>query len=121
MSGLVFTRPEAPAQQRRAVAGAEVLDTESREQAAGVLAARGLRYVYAVAGPGVLRTLVAARRLNRLYLTTVFRLLGGDRIATLLHDSLLESPAIFCLREANLDQDSNCIRAATVDAGLRRL
>jgi len=57
-----------------------------------VLAGRDLRYVYAVAGPGVLRTLVAADRLNRLYLTTVFRLLGGDAIATLLRGDALQPP-----------------------------
>jgi hypothetical protein len=78
-----------------AAAEVEVLDIAGREQAVGLLAAlagRDLRYVYAVAGPGVLRTLVAADRLNRLYLTTVFRLLGGDAIATLLRGDALQPP-----------------------------
>lgn len=106
---LVLTRRGAPARHRRALAAAdvEVLDIAGREQAVGLLAAlagRDLRYVYAVAGPGVLRTLVAADRLNRLYLTTVFRLLGGDAIATLLRGDALQPPTRFRLREAYLDQ-----------------
>lgn len=69
------------------------------------LAVRELRYVYAIAGPEVLRTLVVAGHLDRLYLTTVFRLLGGDRFATLLAGERLPVPAAFRLREAYLDQD----------------
>ncbi len=106
---LVLTRRGASTRHRRALAAAEVevLDIAGREQAVGLLAAlagRDLRYVYAVAGPGVLRTLVAADRLNRLYLTTVFRLLGGDAIATLLRGDALQPPTRFRLREAYLDQ-----------------
>ncbi len=70
-------------------------------------AERELGYAYAISGPEVLRTLVAAERLNRLYLTRVFRLLGGDPIATLRRDDALQLPIGFRLREAYLDQVSD--------------
>jgi riboflavin biosynthesis pyrimidine reductase len=107
---LVLTIPGASPARRRELAavGCEVLDAgESQVLAPPALAAlaeRGLGYVYAISGPDVLRTLVAAERLNRLYLTTVFRLLGGDRIATLLRDGPVQPPIGFRLREAYLDQ-----------------
>lgn len=107
---LVLTIPGASPARRRELAtvGCEVLDAgESQVLAPRALAAlgeRGLGYVYAISGPEVLRTLVAADRLNRLYLTTVFRLLGGDAIATLLRGDALQPPTRFRLREAYLDQ-----------------
>jgi riboflavin biosynthesis pyrimidine reductase len=108
---LILTGGGADGARRRALEanGCEVVVAgQSRVQAAQLLpelAARGLRFVYAIAGPEVLRTLVVASRLDRLYLTTVFRLLGGDRFATLLTGERLPAPAAFRLREAYLDQD----------------
>ena len=88
--------------------GCEVLVAGERDVEAilllQALMARHLPYVYAIAGPGVLRTLVAAGRLNRLYLTTVFRLLGGQTMATLLTGQVFDQPPEFVLREAYLDQ-----------------
>jgi riboflavin biosynthesis pyrimidine reductase len=100
----------APAARRRALeaAGCELLVAGRQRveapRALAALAELGLRHAYASAGPEVLRTLVAAGRLDRLYLTTVLRLLGGARIATLLGGEALQSPPEFRLREAYLDQ-----------------
>ncbi len=108
---LILTGAAADGARRRVLEanGCEVVVAgQSTVQAAQLLpelAARGLRYVYAIAGPEVLRTLVVAGRLDRLYLTRVFRLLAGDWFATLLAGELLPSPVEFRLREAYLDQD----------------
>lgn len=108
---LILTGAAADGARRRALEahGCEVVvagqSTVQAAQLLSELAARGLRYVYAIAGPEVLRTLVVAGRLDRLYLTTVFRLLGGDRFATLLTGELLPAPVALRLREAYLDQD----------------
>ncbi len=107
---LVVTGADADGARRRALEadGCEVLVVGQRkveaERLLPALAARGLRYAYAIAGPEVLRTLVAAGCLDRLYLTTVLRLLGGDRIATLMAGDPLLPAAEFALREAWLDQ-----------------
>ncbi|MFZ5652827.1 MAG: dihydrofolate reductase family protein [Pseudomonadota bacterium] len=106
----VITGARAPAARRRALeaAGCELLvagiQRVEAPRALAALAELGLRHAYASAGPEVLRTLVAAGRLDRLYLTTVLRLLGGARIATLLGGEALQSPPEFRLREAYLDQ-----------------
>ena len=107
---LVLTGERAPAARRQALeaAGCEVLVAGQRAvsapRALSALADLGLRHVYASAGPEVLRTLVIAGRLDRLYLTTVLRLLGGARIATLLGGDALRAPTEFRLREIYLDQ-----------------
>lgn len=107
---VVLTIPGAPLARRRelAAAGCEVIDAGASQvlapRALAALAGLGLSYVYAIAGPEVLRSLVVAGRLNRLYLTTVFRLLGGDHIATLLRGDGVQPPTGFLLREAYLDQ-----------------
>lgn len=56
------------------------------------LAARGLRRVYSIAGPGVLETLLRARVLDRVYLTQVHRLIGGLPYNTLLEGALFQPP-----------------------------
>ena len=125
---LVITSDSAPLARRQALDadGCEVLAAGDRRvdaaRALAVLADLGLRYVYAIAGPEVLRTLVAAGCLDRLYLTTVFRLLGGDRIATLLAGDLLQPPAEFRLREAYLDQREGSAPAQLMQVfdGVRR-
>lgn len=100
--------------------GCEVLVVGERNVAAmrllPALAARGLRYGYAIAGPEVLRTLVAEDCLDRLYLTTVLRLLGGDRIATLMAGDSLPAAADFVLREAWLDQGEGVAPAQLLQA-----
>jgi riboflavin biosynthesis pyrimidine reductase len=56
---------------------------------------QGLRTVYSTAGPQVLATLLADRLLDRLYLTQVHRLLGGEGYATLIKGARLCPPADF--------------------------
>jgi riboflavin biosynthesis pyrimidine reductase len=58
----------------RAVDGAELVE---------LLAERAYTSLYAIAGPGVLHTLLRARVLDRLYLTTTHQLLAGDHFDTL--------------------------------------
>mgnify|MGYP001320422015 CR=1 FL=1 len=117
---LILTGAGADGARRRLLEahGCEVVVVgQSRVQAAQLLpelAARNLRYVYAIAGPEVLRTLVVAGCLDRLYLTTVFRLLGGERFATLLTGEPLPAPAAFRLREAYLDQDGEAAPAQLI-------
>jgi riboflavin biosynthesis pyrimidine reductase len=57
------------------------------------LADEGYRSLYAIAGPDVLHTLLEARVLDRLYLTTTHQLLAGDAFDTLTRGKPLE-PAL---------------------------
>jgi riboflavin biosynthesis pyrimidine reductase len=54
---------------------------------------QGLRTIYSTAGPQLLVTLLADRLLDRLYLTQVHRLLGGEDYATLIEGARLCPPA----------------------------
>ncbi len=54
-----------------------------------ILAELGYQTVYSAAGPKVLHTLLAGQALNRLYLTQVGRLLGGQSFASILEGGLL--------------------------------
>ena len=56
------------------------------------LYARGYQLLYCAAGPKVLHTLARDQVLDRLYLTLVPRLLGGERFATLAEGTLLNPP-----------------------------
>ncbi len=90
------------------------------------LAARGVRTVYSIAGPRLLHALLAAGRMDRLYLTLAHQLLGGARYDTLLHGAPLEPPARLQLGELHLDRAAGreqlfaCYRRAaeTVEAQL---
>lgn len=119
---LVVTGAAADGARRRALEadGCEVLVAgEWKVEAARLLpalAARGLCYAYAIAGPEVLRTLVLAGCLDRLYLTTVLRLLGGDRIATLMAGAPLLPAAEFVLRESWLDPGEGVVPAQLIQA-----
>jgi riboflavin biosynthesis pyrimidine reductase len=62
------------------------------------LAEQGFRNIYSIAGPTVLETLLRARVLDRIYLTQVHRVLGGDSYDTLFEGPLLQPPADFELR-----------------------
>ncbi|HHO68695.1 MAG TPA: pyrimidine reductase [Gammaproteobacteria bacterium] len=68
-----------------------------------VLHEQGYHCVYAIAGPSVLHTLAAGSALDRLYLTTVHKLLGGTRFDTLSWGPVLEPPPALPLRELYLD------------------
>lgn len=76
------------------VDGAQLIDA---------LQQRDLRLIYAVAGPAVLHTLLEARVLRRLYLTTVLRALSGTDYATLARGDRLDSAYDFDLAALYLD------------------
>ena len=54
------------------------------------LAQHDYRCIYAIAGPAVFHTLLAARSVDRLYLTIAQQILGGDSYDTLSRGALLE-------------------------------
>ncbi|MGH8651972.1 MAG: RibD family protein [Gammaproteobacteria bacterium] len=58
---------------------------------------QGLRTIYSAAGPEVLATLLVDRVLDRLYLTQVPRILGGEDYATIVKGPKLSPPAGFKL------------------------
>ena len=68
-----------------------------------ILHGLGYRRVYAIAGPSVLHTLAAGGALDRLYLTTAHKLLGGTRFDTLSWGPLLEPAPSLPLKELYLD------------------
>lgn len=63
----------------------------------------GLRLIFSIAGPGVLHTLLEARVLRRLYLTTVLRVLSGTDYATMAKGAPLDPPYDFQLTALYLD------------------
>jgi riboflavin biosynthesis pyrimidine reductase len=62
------------------------------------LAERGYGTIYSAAGPRILHMLLADGVLDRLYLTTVPRLLGGDPFASIVDGPLLEPATDMTLR-----------------------
>lgn len=67
------------------------------------LAEQGYRIVYSAAGPKVAHLLLADGVLNRLYLTSANRLLGGDPFASTVDGPLLEPAAEFKLNTLYFD------------------
>ncbi len=63
----------------------------SAETMVKILANLGYQTVYSAAGPQVLHTLLEGRVLNRLYLTQVGRLLGGQPFSSIVEGPLLET------------------------------
>jgi riboflavin biosynthesis pyrimidine reductase len=74
---------------------------------AGVLPDLGYRTVYAAAGPVMLHLLVVSGVLDRLFVTTVNRLLGGQHFATLVEGDVLQPPAGLELEALYLDTESH--------------
>jgi riboflavin biosynthesis pyrimidine reductase len=68
-----------------------------------VLAARGYRSIYSAAGPRILHMLLAGDVLDRLYLTTAPRILGGQPFAAIVDGPLLEPPVDMALRTLYYD------------------
>lgn len=64
----------------------------------------GYRSIYAIAGPGLLDTLLRASMVDRLYLTQVHTLLGGQCYDTLLESAVLEPAAKFLLASLYYDR-----------------
>jgi riboflavin biosynthesis pyrimidine reductase len=106
---IVATSDAAGAEPPQGLAGGRVeLVRAGRDRVEGgalvaALAERDLKLVYSIAGPGVLHTLLAARVLHRLYLTTVLRVLGGEEYATIARGPRLSPPCDFRLAGLYLD------------------
>ncbi len=81
--------------------GKDSLDGEQMVQIMGDL---GYQTVYSAAGPKILHLLLMGGVLNRLYLTHVHRILGGDPYATIVEGPLLEAPSGFVLNSLYFDQ-----------------
>lgn len=65
---------------------------------------RGIRTLYVIGGPDVLHTLLAARLLDRMYLTVAHLALGGRGFDTLVHGDVLSPPYPFRMIELYLDR-----------------
>jgi riboflavin biosynthesis pyrimidine reductase len=68
------------------------------------LSARGHKLIYSIAGPEVLYTLLTAGVLQRIYLTTVLRVLAGEAYATMVRGPKLVPPFDFSLSAMYLDR-----------------
>ena len=86
---IVFTGRQAEAERiaRLREQGVEVITagegrTVDGAELVAMLAGMGYASIYAIAGPDVLHTLLKARVLNRLYLTTTHQLLAGEHFDT---------------------------------------
>jgi riboflavin biosynthesis pyrimidine reductase len=107
---IVATIDEAsPAAMNRARdAGAEVLPLGSGSvdgrRLVAALVERQIRLIYSTAGPAVLHMLLSSGVLQRLYLTTVLRILAGDAYATLARGAQLDPPYDFELAALYLDR-----------------
>ena len=71
-----------------------------------ILAAKGLTSIYSVAGPGIMQTLLAARCLDRIYLSLAPLLLAGEPFDTLTRGPALDPPAGFQLHTLYLDHEA---------------
>lgn len=67
------------------------------------LSGLGYRTIYSTAGPKVMSLLLHGGVLDRLYLTFVSRVLGGERLATLFEGPPLDPPASFRLGSLHYD------------------
>jgi riboflavin biosynthesis pyrimidine reductase len=110
----VLTGADAPSERAAQLrdAGIEVVVAGRRggvegPRLAGVLADLGYRMVYAAAGPVVLHLLVAAGILDRLFVTTVNRLLGGRRFASLIEGETFHPPTGLQIQALYLDAESH--------------
>lgn len=103
---LVLTGEAAPAARVRTLesAGIKVVKAGPGARANGHLALKamadqGLTSIYSVAGPQVLRTLLHAGVLDRLYLTLAQVIVAGEHFDTLGHGAPLVQPAGFRLHQ----------------------
>jgi riboflavin biosynthesis pyrimidine reductase len=97
---MVITGDQAPADRVSALrgGGVEIIFSGPGQRVDGramieALDERGYRSIYSVAGPGVFRTLIEARVLDRLYLTLTHQLLAGTTFDTLTRGAAL-APAL---------------------------
>jgi riboflavin biosynthesis pyrimidine reductase len=97
---MVITGNQAPADRVSALrgGGVEIIFSGPGQRVDGramieALDERGYSSIYSVAGPGVFRTLIEARVLDRLYLTLTHQLLAGTTFDTLTRGAAL-APAL---------------------------
>lgn len=109
---LAFTGERAPAGRCRALErqGAELVSLPGENVDGGAVVAHleslGYRHIYCVTGARVLHTLLAANRLDSLFLTLVPRLLGGQPFQSLVDGPMLNPPPGYRLRWLYLDRHS---------------
>ncbi|MCG6868747.1 MAG: dihydrofolate reductase family protein [Gammaproteobacteria bacterium] len=99
---VVGEQADASAVKRISRSGVKILFAGKHKKVEGaplvdVLVRLGFGRIYSIAGPGVLETLLAAGVLDRLYLTQVHRLIGGQLFDTLLEGGPVSPPADFRL------------------------
>lgn len=108
----VFTTDEADPERADRIAqqGGIIVRAGSGQVDGQVLAASlgdsGYRTVFGTAGPKVFHTLLAAGRIDRLYLTLAHRLLAGAPFSSILEGPLIDPPADLQLKSLYLDQTS---------------
>ncbi len=107
---LILASGDAPAKQADALksAGIEVVFAGTGPRLTGAaivetLNAAGYTFIYSIAGPQVLHTLLQADVLDRLYLTLAQVALGGDQYDTLTRGPAFNPPPRFKLHELYLD------------------
>lgn len=105
----IITVEEAKPERRARLANRAEVIVAGRNSVGGremvaALVKRGYRVMYNATGPRVLHTILADGLLNRLYLTTVGRLLGGRPFSSVVEGDLLQPPADFRLRALYLDR-----------------
>lgn len=99
--------PAGPAEPIPKEVASETLDGDGLDAAEWLQRFRGrhLSVVYSVGGPTLFTALLQARTVDRLYLTTVTRLLGGSEFKTLLEGDTLAPAVDLALRELYLDPE----------------
>lgn len=78
-------------------------DSVSGHQMVQQMGELGYQIVYSAAGPKILHLLLAAGVLNRLYLTSVNRLLGGQSYSSIVEGNLFEAAVDMRLHTLNYD------------------
>lgn len=76
------------------------------EQVVAALAQLGYRFIYSIAGPAIMHTLLQAAVLDRIYLSLVPMLLAGEPFDTLTRGAPLTPPAGFRLHELYWDAEA---------------
>lgn len=98
-------------------AGAERVDGASF---VATMAAEGYRVIYSAAGPKIAHMLLAGQVMDRLYLTQVSRILGGDPFSSVVEGPLLESPVDLPMRYLYYDTGSSANKGQLFGAYGRR-
>lgn len=108
---LVLTGATADAERvaRLRESGVEVMQAQGPMDGHAIRAAlqrKGVQYIYSIAGPAVMHTLLRRGALARIYLSLAPMLLAGETFDTLTRGPALEPPAGFRLHELYLDQEA---------------